>query len=157
MVVGVLCSSEFNIPCERLIGPPDVPQVAMTENMEWSFEYQPIDYPIKVPQARDATVPHSKDGDLKVKIIPQHLKGYRSDRETPFEGFYPVDSQKQVMLWQDPWLVVANVGEFLFAMKSRIDNHRCSNAKLNTEWQPWEVEELVFSCCTFASRTTPFG
>uniref|UniRef100_A0A0W0G5A1 Uncharacterized protein n=1 Tax=Moniliophthora roreri TaxID=221103 RepID=A0A0W0G5A1_MONRR len=147
MVVGVLCSSEFSIPRERLIEPSNVPEVAMKQNTEWLFKYQPIDYPIKVPRQwtdqEDAINPQSKDGHLKAKVIPQHLKGYHSDRKTPYEGFYPVENQGEVLLWQDPWLVVANVGEFLFVLKSRMDNDRCAKVKPGEEWLPWQVEELV--------------
>ncbi|EEB95880.1 hypothetical protein MPER_05083, partial [Moniliophthora perniciosa FA553] len=142
MIVGVLCSSEFSIPRERLVEPPEVPQAVMESNTEWEFKYQTIDYPIKVA-CDDAVIAYSEDDRLKNRVIPHHLKGYQSDRQAPFEGLYPVENRKEVMLWQDPWLVVANVGEFLFVMKSRIDERRRSDAKPGSTWKDWRVRELV--------------
>ncbi|KAI3602773.1 hypothetical protein WG66_008084 [Moniliophthora roreri] len=117
MVVGVLRSSEFSIPCERLVEPPDVPEVTMSQNAELKFKYQRINYPIKVHIARTGKY-HSK-------------------------ASYPVKNKEEVLHWQDPWLVTANVREFLFILKARVDNHRRSKAKPGDKWLRWNVRQLV--------------
>ncbi|ESK88741.1 hypothetical protein Moror_1258, partial [Moniliophthora roreri MCA 2997] len=132
VVVGVLCSPRFIYSRERLEGPANAPGVETKENREYNFSYQPVDYPIKVPRWTDGS--------------DQHLKGYLTNLGTPFDACRPVahSSGLEVMLWQDPWLVTANVGEFLYVLKVQIDEARQKKAQEEGgEWTQWQIHELV--------------
>ncbi|ESK90996.1 hypothetical protein Moror_16394 [Moniliophthora roreri MCA 2997] len=153
VVVGVLCSSQFIIPRERLDAPSDVSEVETVENPEYLFSYEPLEYPIRMPQWVDhgdgdtgGDQPDTNSqNDKGVKVTPQHLKGYRANTNNPLEALRPVKHSPalELQLWQDPWLVAANVGQFLYVLKGRVDDHRRSRAKEGQDWVQWQVSHLV--------------
>ncbi|KAK7043925.1 hypothetical protein VNI00_008091 [Paramarasmius palmivorus] len=133
-VVGVLCSKRFLYSRERLIAPPRVEdhELEMVEDLKYKFSYQRLQYPLEVP-------PWDRDTE-------DHLKGYTNteDDDDAFDTCRPVRKSPKLepMSWQDPWLVTANVGEFLYVLKNQIESRQERYTRLEVGSWPVKPETL---------------
>ncbi|KAK7043090.1 hypothetical protein VNI00_008444 [Paramarasmius palmivorus] len=145
VVVGILCTSDFPISRHRLVKTEPPFNFTEPEMVEKTEEQFGTSYQTRPPiSIMNDTGPSVGDPD-KLKEKHVHLKGYRLGSEVdvykPLQG----DPGLVLELPQDPWLVTANVGEFLSVLKKGVNKKRFA-ASMKQGGPPmvnWQVDQLV--------------
>uniref|UniRef100_A0A0W0FIG7 HNH nuclease domain-containing protein n=1 Tax=Moniliophthora roreri TaxID=221103 RepID=A0A0W0FIG7_MONRR len=142
-VVGILCSPELVINRHRLITPDVQEETVVKDSEEYGFRYTTfVKKPMAPPESKNDRGPPSMDAE-NLKPPHVHLKGYRiNKKETDTLDPLQFSPQLRLQLPQCPLLVTANVGEFLWVMKNRVDARRREDAN-GKPFEEWSISELV--------------
>ncbi|KAF9256305.1 hypothetical protein L218DRAFT_1007483 [Marasmius fiardii PR-910] len=118
LIIGITCAKDFPI-YRQILNVEDPPQIVTTDNgKRLCADQQPFDFPIKVSPS---LLEKPKLGDFgKLDSMPL-LRGIEGMKTAPrIIDPLKYEESNNLLLAQDPFLVAANAGEFLYVMRERM-------------------------------------